>query len=1259
MDCEETSDVKDSTLVCVHCQCSISLADGQNKWPVTTCISGLTHISDILHEKVPDCKFTVSDDSFVCKKCFTVLEKIVKKQEVASLMQKESLQAELELKMLMSGVQLEGMDKEELDKVLLDRDTAKSEDDGSRVARVEWFAMMTDRKSQQLVAHCSKNGAKFVEKNQEIFKMFPQFCFSDNGSRTEMDHNYSSKESSGDKDEEKKVNKQEDSVKENTEAVPSSSKSRRRKAIPAKAASPTKTSNEDAEKLKPKPVQVSRKRRRSKVADEDPNFEPTTDSKAQAFESTQCHRGTRSALRVALRTRKGIGPDKDHSYSSFAGYSTPKTDKPKKEKGRKEECKNFVPSHIDVFSLDHPGNKEVADKILTTFQKIDPDKPSPNSPRDSSKPWACLRCTFVTTCRKRALLHFRLVHDLRDLWSRFHICQIMPEKGKEDEELQDQYRLHRPLLCVLCGRDYVNKSAEFHVTKDHPGITSKQIPLIIIKKEAGPKLIILYLYGRPPITYLLDTKGRLHEVKKINTSSLKQKVSFAFQEIKPSVPISIDGEVKEEDEEDLESTSRYKVEVIMYGCSLAEGQPGSLSIFASEDVSKPPEDLSTLRTKLLERVRIGTSLPTKKTKINASNKIEEPRYTCKVCHAASNSRNIQEMHHINHPKQVGKWECTLCGERFTKANLILTHIGIFHDLLAQQALSHMKAIGVETSAKLLYNQEKKEHSDNENEGAISEGAEDCGTENDKSKLEESNGNDEAVCSLPSTEEINVWKKQLENIKHCEVCCKAMNTNAALMKHMRVAHKIRNYRCPVCSMSFISYSYLVYHMEESHQTSTNNSNYLCTSCSRVFTSRNDFVQHCVNHIKENFRCNICNEVLLSADKLSLHMKSHFPKKALLDTPYVCPICNKVIKERKKVEMHLITHCTTMIEAYRCTMCTKTCVTEQGLRTHMEGHKQNKEMVCHICGKVFKRPHRLRDHLRMHENPDPFKCRICHKMVSSEEGMKRHMELVHSTTRKKEVVCHLCGKELASNYSLTMHLKLVHNPNKVKRPLKNRQCQYCNKVYIKPYQLTHHIDVHHAGRNFYPCKYCGETFSSRSLYRRHVDIHPEFKPWRCKFCPEKFVFQKTLIDHITQNHPGQENAKVETRFACNICGNTYGKLWSLRNHLDVEHNDQRELANCEKIKFYCPFCNRGFLYKTGLDIHMAKTHKQEMAVTNSELIAVEAVAHEETVAAVEAATEAAADETCIIEAPATITLEQEEAVQLLSQLQFQVEQNYIIQ
>ncbi|XP_033763769.1 zinc finger protein 26-like [Pecten maximus] len=931
---------------------------------------------------------------------------------------------------------------------------------------------------------------------------------------------------------------------------------------------------------------------------------------------------------------------------------------PAKKKVCKEECKDFVPSHIDVFSLDHPGNKEVSEKILTTFQKIDPDKPSPDLPREEGKPWACLRCTFVTTCRKRALLHFRLAHDLRDLWSRFHICQIMPEKGKESEEMQNQYRLHRPLLCVLCGRDYVNKSAVYHITKDHPGISNKQIPLVIIKKEAGPKLIILYLYGRPPITYLLDTKGRIHEVKKIDTSLLKQKVSFAFQEIKPPVPISIDGEPKEEDEN--ETSQRYQVEVFMYGCSLAEDQPGGISVLPGDEEKKPPEDLSKLRTKLLERINTCNTLPTKKSKINASSEIKYPRYTCKVCHAASNSKNIQEMHHITHPKQVGKWECTLCGDRFTKANLILTHIGVFHDLLANQALSHMKAIGVEVNAKQLFDQQTSKQADGEDEGTLSaypEGTNVSDSEGRESKSSELEKHvDEANCNLPSTEEMDVWKKQLQNIKNCEICCKPVNNDAALMKHMRLAHKIRNYRCPVCSTSFISYSYLVYHMEETHMGSLNNENYLCTSCSRVFTCRNDFVRHSVNHIKDNFKCNICNETLLSADKLSLHVKTHYPTKALLDTPYFCPICNKVIRERKKVEMHLITHCTTMIEAYRCTLCTKTCVTEQGLRTHMKGHKVNKEMVCHICGKVFKRPHRLRDHLRMHENPDPFKCRICQKMVCSEEGMKRHMENVHSTTRKKEVVCHLCGKELASNYSLTMHLKLVHNPNKVKKKLKSRTCQYCNKVYSKPYQLAHHIDVHHAGRNFYACKYCGEIFSSRSLYRRHIDIHPEFKPWRCNHCTEKFVFQKSLLDHVAKSHPGHENAKLEKRFLCKICGNTYGKLWSLRNHLDVEHNDQRELANCEKIKYYCPFCNRGFLYKTGLDIHMSKAHKEKMnaAEAEVEMVAVEAVAHEETVALVQVG-----EDTCIIEAPATITLEQEAAVHLLNQLQFQVEQNYVVQ
>ncbi|XP_033763770.1 uncharacterized protein LOC117344973 [Pecten maximus] len=299
MEVDETpySELKDedSTSKCAHCQCSVSLA-GQKTWPVTSCISGLTQVADILHKKVPECKFTVSDDSFVCNKCYTLVEKIVKKQEVATLMQKESLKAELELKMLMPGLQLEGVSKEQLSTAVLNKDTTKSED---KELGVEWFAMLTDSKSKHLVAHCSNKGASFLEQNQEIFKTFPQFCFpSDPETSTQIDHNYFSKES-GDNPSESKTEKQglTDGNAENIPLVPS--KSRRKKAVPAKAASPSKSSTKDVVTPNPTGVKVSRKKRKSKAIDEDSTFEAKSDTDAPGPQSSDTC--IKSKLRVALR----------------------------------------------------------------------------------------------------------------------------------------------------------------------------------------------------------------------------------------------------------------------------------------------------------------------------------------------------------------------------------------------------------------------------------------------------------------------------------------------------------------------------------------------------------------------------------------------------------------------------------------------------------------------------------------------------------------------------------------------------------------------------------------------------------------------------------------------------------------------------------------------------------------------------------------------------------------------------------------------
>ena len=84
-----------------------------------------------------------------------------------------------------------------------------------------------------------------------------------------------------------------------------------------------------------------------------------------------------------------------------------------------------------------------------------------------------------------------------------------------------------------------------------------------------------------------------------------------------------------------------------------------------------------------------------------------------------------------------------------------------------------------------------------------------------------------------------------------------------------------------------------------------------------------------------------------------------------------------------------------------------------------------------------------------------------------------------TAEEEKSCHYCGKSFKSAY-LGIHIKKIHE---------GVRCEFCDKMFEGPKQLTAHVRVVHEGIKDFTCHLCGKTFSTKGIMQTHMKVTHE--------------------------------------------------------------------------------------------------------------------------------------------------------------------------
>ncbi|XP_054012457.1 zinc finger protein 208-like isoform X1 [Hylaeus anthracinus] len=325
-----------------------------------------------------------------------------------------------------------------------------------------------------------------------------------------------------------------------------------------------------------------------------------------------------------------------------------------------------------------------------------------------------------------------------------------------------------------------------------------------------------------------------------------------------------------------------------------------------------------------------------------------------------------------------------------------------------------------------------------------------------------------------------------------------------------------------------------------------------------------------------RCRICKMSFSSKKNMSDHMK-------LQHTIYISSICNARYTSKFKLWHHyLIRH--TNFASKKCHVCHEKLKTRVTLKRHM---------VLHCIKSIRSRHDRLpiNREARCNAVRKLYQCRGCGKRYWWKSCLDQHRRVcsrmnANKNTRKKEEAS--CGNSINSrlgneettavaitsdsgaNNSLTEYsgnasfntssgtrfVSALPHPDRSQSqsPTVNRKRLINSIVCVKGYQ----IDVSGLDKTKFPCVICNRQFQT---------------------------FQNLCLHERTYCKPADS--------PCTVCGTAFTTKRLLQRHVIDTH----AATSSQTYKYFCKYCNQGFIKKPNLHVHERHFHSSEQAVTTS--------------------------------------------------------------
>ena len=221
---------------------------------------------------------------------------------------------------------------------------------------------------------------------------------------------------------------------------------------------------------------------------------------------------------------------------------------------------------------------------------------------------------------------------------------------------------------------------------------------------------------------------------------------------------------------------------------------------------------------------------------------------------------------------------------------------------------------------------------------------------------------------------------------CEYCGKVFKyRKSKYLLHIRSAHtKERPHVCQLCGKGFVTSDKLKIHF----RTHTGEKPCVCEQCGRAFYSRADLAihknyHHTAKENQEDMRCDICSVTFCSKRYLMYHKQvTHSEQR-----DFLCNKCEKRFKSNTALQRHMV-YMHTENRDYKCKECDKSFKTAACLKKHNLRHSGERNFLCNYCEKGFYEKAKLLQHERIHTGEKPYQCDLCDYKCALSGNLSKH-------------------------------------------------------------------------------------------------------------------------------------------------------------------------------------------------------------------------------------------------------------------------------
>ncbi|KAJ9581249.1 hypothetical protein L9F63_023575 [Diploptera punctata] len=274
------------------------------------------------------------------------------------------------------------------------------------------------------------------------------------------------------------------------------------------------------------------------------------------------------------------------------------------------------------------------------------------------------------------------------------------------------------------------------------------------------------------------------------------------------------------------------------------------------------------------------------------------------------------------------------------------------------------------------------------------------------------------CKSDYLQHKKIHKKEEKKLLSCHLCNKEFKFYSLLTHHIE-GHKTKarvkkSLSCNICGKKYTKSGSLIKHALQHEGKGT----FRCRPCGEVFTTEAERLKHRNEKHEKPWKCNVCNHMFATQEKLDSHIKWHENKETEV---FICNVCGKEFKLKVNLKVHVESRCGTDPQ-HVCSICGKAFMTRGTLVTHALLHTGEKTFLCRFCGKSFRLKVEMQRHERSHTGEKPFVCKVCNKAFAHRESLVTHNTL-HTGIRP--YMCEACGSTFSCIGNLIKHRKTHRN------------------------------------------------------------------------------------------------------------------------------------------------------------------------------------------------------------------------------------------